>query len=412
MVRRRPKAGGKALAAVSGDGQREVKHHAGVRSVIRQYILSQIHNGDWTVGSKLPTEMALAERFETSRSNANQAIKVLEAEGVVRRYRRKGTFVARALSTAASPRMGKQHQPAQGCVQIITPLGCDDAAMQWKHAALGQIESSLNQAGMRAAHLSLVNHPTVEAFAHVLETARREPAQGLIILTDLLPANVQHDHETELLPFTKLLLSNPIPTCWLNHAGMPLVGWPFDAVSLSPFDEGAAVGQYLREQGVSQVLCLVREDVHWGRMRKAGLEVMASSAPRPMHLETRSLEASSDHNALFNDVLDQVQARQATDLPLTIVPPNDVYAAQLLQLAAKRGIRCPQQFCIVSFGNDNRFRDHNITTVAPQASQMGEVISQLITHQIRRPAGAAVHMTLKSIIIERLTFALPNQHSA
>lgn len=45
-------------------------------------------------GEKIPTEIELRERFEVSRMTVRQAIQTLIQEGVLKRYRGKGTFVA------------------------------------------------------------------------------------------------------------------------------------------------------------------------------------------------------------------------------------------------------------------------------------------------------------------------------
>ena len=47
-----------------------------------------IHNGDWTVGSALPSEAALSKRFKASRHTLRHALQILEANGLI--FRRQG----------------------------------------------------------------------------------------------------------------------------------------------------------------------------------------------------------------------------------------------------------------------------------------------------------------------------------
>lgn len=53
-----------------------------------------ILNGELHPGDKIPTELELAEAFEVGRNSVREAIKVLEAFGVLRIKRSEGTFVA------------------------------------------------------------------------------------------------------------------------------------------------------------------------------------------------------------------------------------------------------------------------------------------------------------------------------
>ncbi len=48
-------------------------------------LAQRIHNGDWAVGSSLPSEAALCIRFEASRHTLRHALQTLEADGLVLR---------------------------------------------------------------------------------------------------------------------------------------------------------------------------------------------------------------------------------------------------------------------------------------------------------------------------------------
>ncbi len=61
---------------------------------IKQYILDAIHNGEWTAGMAIPTEISLADKFAVSRMTVNRALKELSEEKVLERRQGSGTFVA------------------------------------------------------------------------------------------------------------------------------------------------------------------------------------------------------------------------------------------------------------------------------------------------------------------------------
>ena len=61
---------------------------------LTELLLDSIRRGDWRPGDMLPTEQQLQEQHQLSRTTVRQALRELELEGVVRRYRGRGTFVA------------------------------------------------------------------------------------------------------------------------------------------------------------------------------------------------------------------------------------------------------------------------------------------------------------------------------
>ena len=67
---------------------------------ISDSLLSGIREGKFPVGSFLPGELELIDRFDASRHTIREALRVLEDMGLVKRQRGRGTIV---LSTEASP---------------------------------------------------------------------------------------------------------------------------------------------------------------------------------------------------------------------------------------------------------------------------------------------------------------------
>ena len=73
------------------------------RSAISRYIqLStlfrrRVETGYWHVGQQIPTVDALAAEFSVARATIRQALTILEEEGLIERFRAKGTFVTRRV---------------------------------------------------------------------------------------------------------------------------------------------------------------------------------------------------------------------------------------------------------------------------------------------------------------------------
>ncbi len=60
---------------------------------VRQSLLDLITAGEWSDDGKLPTERALADRFDVGRRHVRQALDALEQDGLLWRHQGKGTFI-------------------------------------------------------------------------------------------------------------------------------------------------------------------------------------------------------------------------------------------------------------------------------------------------------------------------------
>jgi len=68
---------------------------------IRRAIAEPILTGQLSPGTRLPSEHAFMEVFDTSRTTINRALQMLADEGLVSRHRRNGTFVAAQVTEHA-----------------------------------------------------------------------------------------------------------------------------------------------------------------------------------------------------------------------------------------------------------------------------------------------------------------------
>ena len=86
-----------------------LKEPVGGQSVVNKIvdnITNAIINGELNPGDKIPTEAELSESMGAGRNSVREAIKVLEAYGVVHIKRAEGTFVLNPL--VADPRIHQQ----------------------------------------------------------------------------------------------------------------------------------------------------------------------------------------------------------------------------------------------------------------------------------------------------------------
>jgi GntR family transcriptional regulator, histidine utilization repressor len=121
---------------------------------MKNYILSNIQSGNWSVGARVPSEHELVAQFKVSRMTANRALRELADAGLVRRVAGSGSFVAEhspASSTFAFPaiadsitaRGGHYSQHRETIVQLLSPPVLSDAFA---------ISTSLNLFHLRIIH--------------------------------------------------------------------------------------------------------------------------------------------------------------------------------------------------------------------------------------------------------------------
>lgn len=88
---------------------------------------SQIIAGEWPSGTRLPNQSALASFLHVAPLTLRQALDRLEAEGMISRHSRRGTFVQRATAVAI-PRLDDmfelmfEHAPIG--VSVVDNVGC------------------------------------------------------------------------------------------------------------------------------------------------------------------------------------------------------------------------------------------------------------------------------------------------
>jgi len=81
-------------SAKTGDKAPVLGPHPQYRRV-KNYIIGQIHKGQWGPETKIPSEKELGQYFQISRMTVNKALRELVAEGFITRLQGVGSFVAK-----------------------------------------------------------------------------------------------------------------------------------------------------------------------------------------------------------------------------------------------------------------------------------------------------------------------------
>lgn len=90
---------------------------------------SEIDAGRYPEGTRLPTELELCERFSVSRTPARKALNALAEEGVIVRFKRRGSFVAPGWvpPDAHAPRVADPNPNDRGWIELMRSITAGSA---------------------------------------------------------------------------------------------------------------------------------------------------------------------------------------------------------------------------------------------------------------------------------------------
>ena len=135
---------------------------------IYRALMRDIAEGVFSGGEKLPTELALAERFGVTRQTLLKALNIMKLEGTLRSEQGRGTFV----NAPAAPR------PASGLRQLV--YIASNLQESLAHRALVGVESAAHRHGFSLVTCNTRND--AEREAEYLRRARSGGAAGIILI--------------------------------------------------------------------------------------------------------------------------------------------------------------------------------------------------------------------------------------
>lgn len=131
---------------------------------ILQDLRARLADGEWRVGGQMPTDEELMQEFGVSRFTVRAALDVLVADGVIERFRRRGTFVAARPQGAGGWMLTSLDDlvlsgfPTAPIVLDATPQACEPAIA----SALGL------EAGAHVLRIRVLREAGGEPYAHSL----------------------------------------------------------------------------------------------------------------------------------------------------------------------------------------------------------------------------------------------------
>jgi len=355
---------------------------------IFSYVVDMIVNGELSLNDRVPTEHALAKRFSTNRMNAHYAIKMLERQGFVRRNRGEGTIVVRIPSAGGARHLANAFVKR---VQVIASLS-RSAGIHWSHATVDEMERVFNSHEMSILRHQLSEKPSRDELLKHLKESAKLGCCALVLLPETYDTNFFIEH-------VDLIFQYHTNVFMLDRGEVPLEGWPFHSIGFNPVGEGAMVAEYLYDHGYRDIAFWSWTDApwHWVLQRQRGLELGLKRASIGS-LHSRVLPVPP------HELVSQLKARRTDQSPMAIVAPNDELAVHLLEVAQREGLSPPDDFALVGFDNHPRFREHQLTTVAPAIATIGERMGDMVSSQdFPKNSGDIMRIKVASSIVDGQT---------
>ncbi len=110
---------------------------------IKNYLLREIQSGTWKEGEAIPSEAALAAKFQVSRMTVNRAVRELTSEQILNRIQGSGTYVAQqkyqatlvAIKSIADEVRSRGHIHRSELHELIAAEANDTLAQQFQAEA-------------------------------------------------------------------------------------------------------------------------------------------------------------------------------------------------------------------------------------------------------------------------------------
>lgn len=180
----------------------------------------QIENGKWQVGERLPAERTLATDLGASRNTVRNALRVLEARGVVDIRRGSGCYLrstscglqARSLDATASGTPA--HQALEAGFVLLPPVAAlcarrisPDGLLHLEETMIGLSQAiySMNTQAIRLEISQFIECLAAESGNPVLENIVRRLAADIHVVFDLFFSMEDHEREAVFADLVKLL---------------------------------------------------------------------------------------------------------------------------------------------------------------------------------------------------------------
>jgi GntR family transcriptional regulator of arabinose operon len=344
----------------------------------------QIENGTLKPGDQVMPELALAQHHSVARGTVRQALQLLVSQGLLRRKRRMGTFVAgRGLAAPAA------------LITLVIPY-LRDALV--RDIMLG-VESILRLNGC-----SLVvgpSHGSLSGEAEHLQRLPRHHTGGLILFPVALPGELELLKQALPPGFPIVLIDRKVPGLEASSVLVDNYGGAYRAVNHLLALGHRRIACVSHDGTISSVAERVRG--YEQALRDAGLE------PLPLTiLPWRDpLPDGQPPDYSVQDMAPVGRLLRASPAPTALFCINDFFALGTLRYILRSGRRIPEDVAIVGFDDIPlaALTPVPLTTVAQPKFEIGSRAALLLLDHISGKETAPRSVVLPTALVVRASSA-------
>ena len=300
---------------------------------LRSFIANEVHNGQLSEGSPLPSEQQLSEMLSVARTTVRQALAALEKDGLVRRRHGSGTFINRLPEQASRLRLN--------VFALVVP-GAGTGF--WPSLQAGFQSAATN---MHKQILACNTENNLDKQAHIFLQLAQQRVAGIALAPTSLPPTpkyqIDHLHEHGV----------PVVFC---HRGVEGVDAPLLAI---PFkDIGRRAGQLLIENGHRRIAFFSmhpRSEASLGY--EAGLRqvINKTGADLPESLTYWGNTVSPNANVQTTSVFETLRTMlDGPNPPTAIMASFDPLAEHIYLMLGQLGLRVPEDISLIGVGGADR----------------------------------------------------------
>lgn len=366
---------------------------------IQESILEKIKSGEFGVGDAVPKEVELAKLFKTSVSSANRAVKELEKSGLVKRIKKKGTFIS---DTLAPELLNKFNNGKSKNIHIIVNSR-DDTNVHWSDETLRALETTVKNEGFSVIYISLdENNCDNKQFREVMRQIITEGSAGIVFSFSKRLINLLNDNIELLQEYgTSFFLH--------NRRGEYLPDLNCGSVSMDPYSDGTKIGRLVKKAGYKKAFLIFKEKFfpendnlnHWASLRTEGVR-------RALTSNTNNGDSSLDIITSKNGFQAVCSEIKRSSQKICVISINSQVGAEFIDHARKQGLKTPDDYELITFDDSKKYYHYNMTALAAPHAKIGKMLGQMICDKAGclSEMEATAWVKIPYEISERLTFKI------
>jgi len=358
---------------------------------VRHRILS----GQWSPGSRIPSELQLQQQLQISRSTIRQALRAAQSEGLIERVPGKGTFVARS--------------PADQVNSHLIGFIISEFRTTFEGQLLCGAENVTKARGYRIIFYRSGGEVSEEN--RLLELLVQDRVGGIIIW----PAIGEDKHDRVLFR----LAAQRTPSLVLMDRTFPHL--ESDCVLCDNYGGAYAATQHLITLGHRRIAFLSRPILQLlpiaERLRgyRQALQDAGLTPLPPLLVGSPGQEITAEYalrtytDVNNHDVREIARYLENPQRATAIFTMNDFMAMQVLSAAKLVGLRMPDDFSLVGFDDLDIVTQLEVplTTVAQDPLALGSRAAELLIERIEGYKGPPHQVVLPTRLMVRASTAPP-----